>query len=129
MMHQKRIYEGPIKAGGAPYSPCVEWNGFVFVSGQVPLDPATGKLVEGGIEDQTRQVLKNLRGALDAAGCSPSDVLKTTVFLTDIGDYAAVNECYREVFQTDPPARSAVAVSALPLGAMVEIEAIAAQTR
>lgn len=126
-MPHKRIYEGPIKAAGAPYSPAVAAHGFVFVSGQVPLDPATGHLVPGDITHQTRRALQNLRGVLDAAGCSPADVVKTTVYLTDMSHYAAVNALYAEVFASDPPARTAIAVAALPFGALVEIDAIAIQ--
>jgi 2-iminobutanoate/2-iminopropanoate deaminase len=121
----KKTYEGPIKAGGAPYSPVVEHNGLVFISGQVPLDPATKQIVPGGIEEQTRQALSNLKGALAAAGLTPADVLKTTVFLTDMGHYAAMNAIYAETFNDTPPARSAVAVAALPFGCLVEIEAVA----
>lgn len=121
----KRIFEGPIKAQGAPYSPAVQANGFVFLSGQVPLDPETRQLVAGDIEEQARQTLENLKGVLDAAGCAPADVVKTTVYLTDMSHYAAVNAVYAEVFPTDPPARTAIAVAALPFGALIEIEAIA----
>lgn len=123
----KRTYEGPVKAAGAPYSPAVEANGFVFISGQVPLDPETRTVVEGGIEAQARQALANLRGTLDAAGCGPHDVVKTTIFLTDMSHYAAVNGVYAEMFATEPPARTAVAVAALPFGVLIEIEAIAAR--
>ena len=110
----------------APYSPAVEANGFVFVSGQVGSDPATGKLVDGGISAQTDQALRNLRSILAAAGLDLADAVKVTVFLSDIGNFAAMNEVYRQYFTTDCPARSAVQVGALPGGAAVEIEAIAA---
>jgi len=123
----KRVLDGPVKAAGAPYSPAVEANGLVFVSGQVPLHPETRKVVEGGIEAQARQALQNLRGTLDAAGCAPADVLKTTIFLTNMDHYAAVNAVYAEMFPTDPPARTAVAVAALPFGVLIEVEAIAAK--
>jgi 2-iminobutanoate/2-iminopropanoate deaminase len=123
----KRIFEGPIKAAGAPYSPAVESNGIVFISGQVPLDPATKQIVPGGIEEQTRQALSNLRGVLAAAGLSPANVVKTTVFVTDMSTYATVNGIYAETFGVEPPARTAVAVAALPFGAQIEIEAIAAR--
>jgi 2-iminobutanoate/2-iminopropanoate deaminase len=122
----KRTFDGPVKAAGAPYSPAVVANGLAFISGQVPLDPETRKIVDGGVEAQTRRALDNLRGVLDAAGCAPADVLKTTIFLADMGHYAAVNAIYAEMFPTEPPARTAVAVAALPFGALIEIEAIAA---
>ena len=124
--HKKEVV---IPAGGAkpvaPYSPAIRMNHLVFTSGQIGLDPATGKLVEGGVEAQTRQTLQNLQGVLEAAGSGLAQVLKTTVFLNDINDYAAVNAIYAEFFTEDPPARSAVQVAALPIGALVEIEAIA----
>lgn len=126
-MADKKIYEGPIKASGAPYSPVVEWKGLVFISGQVPLDPESRTIVRGDIHEQTRQVLANLKGALEAAGCTPADVLKTTVFLTDMGHYGMVNGIYAEMFSSEPPARSAVSVAALPFDALIEIEAIAAK--
>ena len=111
-------------AAVGPYSQAVRVGDLVFTAGQVALDPATGKLVEGGIEEQTRQVLQNLAAVLEAAGSSLDRVVKTTVFLKDMGDFAAMNAVYAEFFPTDPPARSTVEVSALALGALVEIEAI-----
>jgi 2-iminobutanoate/2-iminopropanoate deaminase len=126
-MSNKRIYEGPVKAAGAPYSPAVEVNGFIFISGQVPLDPVTREIAGRSIEEQTRAALENLRGVLDAAGCSPADVVKTTIFLRSMEHYGAVNAIYAEMFNTEPPARTAVAVAALPFGALIEIEAIAAR--
>ena len=110
-----------------PYSQAIEANGLVFVSGQIPLDPATGAFVPGGVEVQAEQLLKNLKAVLEAAGCSLADVVKTTVFLTNMGDFAAVNEVYARFFTAECPARSAVQVGALPKGALVEIEAIAAK--
>ena len=110
-----------------PYSQAIEANGLVFVSGQIPLDPATGAFVPGGVEVQAEQSLKNLKAVLEAAGCSLADVAKTTVFLTNMGDFAAVNEVYARFFTAECPARSAVQVGALPKGALVEIEAIAAK--
>ena len=109
----------------APYSPAVRANGFVFVSGQVGSDPATGKLVEGGISAQTAQALKNLQAILAAADLTAADVVKVMVFLADIKDFGAMNEVYKTVFTADCPARSAFQVGALPGGAAVEIEAIA----
>ena len=110
-----------------PYSQAIEANGLVFVSGQIPLDPTTGAFVPGGVEAQAEQSLKNLKAVLEAAGCSLADVVKTTVFLTNMGDFAAVNEVYARFFTAECPARSAVQVGALPKGALVEIEAIAAK--
>ncbi len=108
-----------------PYSQAIEANGFMFVSGQIPLDPATGALVPGGVEEQAEQSLKNLKAVLAGAGCTLKDVVKTTVFLTDMGAFAAVNAVYAKYFESECPARSAVQVGALPKGALVEIEAIA----
>ena len=110
-----------------PYSQAIEANGLIFVSGQIPLDPATGAFVPGGVEVQAEQLLKNLKAVLEAAGCSLADVVKTSVFLTNMGDFAAVNEVYARFFTAECPARSAVQVGALPKGALVEIEAIAAK--
>jgi 2-iminobutanoate/2-iminopropanoate deaminase len=100
---------------------------WVYCAGQIPLDPASGELVQGDVAVQTRQVLENLTAVLAAADCAPTDVVKTTVFLTDMADFVAMNEVYAEVFGEDPPARSTVQVAALPLGAQVEIEAVALQ--
>ena len=108
-----------------PYSQAVEAGGLVFCSGQIALDPATGEFVAGGVEAQAEQALKNLGAILEAAGSSYEKVLKTTVFLTDMGDFAAVNAVYARFFDRDCPARSAVEVGALPKGALVEVEAIA----
>ena len=108
-----------------PYSQAIEANGFVFVSGQLPLDPATGAFVPGGADAQAGQSLKNLEAILSAAGCTLADVVKTTVFLTDMNEFAAVNAVYAKFFESACPARSAVQVGALPKGALVEIEAIA----
>ena len=108
-----------------PYSQGIKANGFVFASGQIGLDPATGEFVKGGIEEQTRQVLLNVKNLLEAAGSGLDKVVKTTVFLKDIQDFAAMNAVYSEFFKTDCPARSAVQVAALPKGALVEIEVIA----
>lgn len=109
----------------APYSPGIRAGNFVFSSGQIALDPATGKLVEGGVEAETRQALTNLKAVLEAAGSGLDEVVKVTVFLKDINDYGAVNEVYGTFFTQDPPARSAFQVGNLPIGALVEIEAIA----
>ncbi len=108
-----------------PYSQGIKANGFVFTAGQGGLDPKIGKIVEGGIEAQTRQTLANIKAILDAAGTSLANVVKTTVFLVNINDFAAMNAVYKEFFPSEPPARSTVAVKDLPLGALVEIEAVA----
>jgi 2-iminobutanoate/2-iminopropanoate deaminase len=125
----KKQKEAIIPAGGAkplaPYSPGIRYGKFVFTSGQVGLDPETGKLVEGGVEAQARQVMKNLKAVLEAAGCGMDDVLKCTVFMRDMADYGAINDIYGEYFGETPPARSAVAVLGLPIDALVEIEAVA----
>lgn len=114
-----------------PYSQAViaRPGDLVFCSGQIPLDPATGELVEGSIADRTRACLENVRCVLAAADCTMRDVVKTTIFLTDIGQFAAVNEAYAASFDGQPPARSTIQVAALPKGADVEIEAIAVKTR
>ena len=108
-----------------PYSQGIKANGFVFASGQIGLDPATGEFVKGGIAEQSRQVLLNVKNVLEAVGSGLDKVVKTTVFLKDINDFAAMNAVYSELFKTDCPARSAVQVAALPKGALVEIEVIA----
>lgn len=119
-----------IKTDNAPaavgaYSQGIKANGFVFTAGQVPLVPETKKMVEGGIKEQTRQSLENVKGVLEAAGSSMANVVKTTVFLADINDFADFNAVYSEYFPENPPARSAIQAGALPLGAMIEIEAVA----
>ena len=117
------------KAPGAigPYSQGIEANGFVFVSGQLPVDPATGEFPKDCISAQTKQSIENVAAVLAAAGCGLEDVVKTTVFLSNIGNFAAMNEVYAEYFKTDCPARSAFEAANLPKGALVEIEAIAAK--
>lgn len=115
------------RAPGAigPYSQAVAVDGWVFCSGQIPIDPATGALIEGDIAAQTDQVLENLAAVLSAAGASLSSVVKTTVFLEDMGDFAGMNEVYAKHFGDHRPARAAVAVRTLPKNVSVEIEAIA----
>ena len=111
-----------------PYSQAVDSGcGLVFVSGQLPIDPATGAFPEGGVEAQTRQSLLNARAILEAVGLTLANVVKTTVFLADMGDFAAMNGVYAQFFAEPFPARSAVAVKTLPKGALVEIECIAAR--
>lgn len=109
----------------APYSPAVRTGGLVFLSGQVGLLPGTRELAAGGIAAETRQALDNVRSVLAAAGLEPADVVKCTVFLADMRDYEAMNTVYARFFTSEPPARSAVGVNGLPLGARVEIECIA----
>ncbi len=108
-----------------PYSQAIEAGGMVFASGQLPIDPATGSIVEGGIEQQTHQSLRNVQAILEAAGTDLSHVVKTTVFLSSITNFANMNEVYAQYFREPFPARSAVAVKDLPKGALVEIEVVA----
>ena len=111
-----------------PYSTAIENGDLLFISGQIPLDGATGKLVPGDVSAQARQSMENLKGILAAAGMTFANVVKTTIFLTDMGDFAAVNDVYK-TYVTEPfPARSTFAVAALPLGAKVEVEMIAARS-
>jgi 2-iminobutanoate/2-iminopropanoate deaminase len=112
-------------AAVGPYSQAVKVGEFVFSAGQIPLDPASGKIVTGGIEAETQQVMQNLSAVLAAAGTGLENVIKTTIFVTNIADFAAVNQVYGSFFSDNPPARSTVQVAALPLGAHVEIEAVA----
>lgn len=109
-----------------PYSQAIAANGFLFISGQLPIDPATGNFAEGGIRELTRQSLENVKSILAEAGLTLADVVKTTVFLADMSDFAAMNEVYAEYFTAPAPARSAVAVKTLPKDGLVEIEVIAA---
>jgi 2-iminobutanoate/2-iminopropanoate deaminase len=108
-----------------PYSQAVKAGGFVYTAGQIALDPATMEMVGSGVSAQAERVMKNLTAVLEAAGCRLSDVVKTTVFLADMADFAAMNEVYAKHFGDHRPARSAVAAKALPKGALVEIEAVA----
>jgi 2-iminobutanoate/2-iminopropanoate deaminase len=111
-----------------PYSQAVSVGDLVFVSGQIPLDPATGAMVEGGIEAQTGRVMANLGAVLEAAGLGFENVVKATVYLADLADFSAVNEVYGRSFRNDPPARATVQVAALPTGARIEIDAVAARS-
>ena len=124
-MIRKLVQTDKAPAAVGPYSQGTKTEELLFTAGQLPLDPATGSMVEGGIQDQTRQVLKNLQAVLEAGGGGLDSVMKCTVFLQDMGEFAAMNEVYAEFFPENPPARSAVQVAALPLGAQVEIEAVA----
>ena len=108
-----------------PYSQAIIAGELVFCAGQIGADPATGELVAGGVREQAEQALKNLAAVLEAAGSDPDHVVKTTVFLADMNDFAALNEVYARHFKTDPPARSTIQAARLPRGALVEIEAIA----
>lgn len=119
-----------VSTGGAPkaigpYSQAVIWNGMAFLSGQIPLDPGTGELIQGDVAAQTERVLDNLKAVLEAAGASLSSVLKTTVFLKDMADFPKMNEVYGRYFAENPPARSTVQAAKLPRDVMVEIDAIA----
>jgi len=126
-MAKKAITTPKAKAIG-PYSAAIESGELVFVSGQIPLDPLAGKLVEGDIAAQTRQSLENLKAILAAAGLTFAHVVKTTIFLTSMSDFAAVNDVYKSYMGEPYPARSTIAVAALPMGAKVEIEMIAARS-
>jgi 2-iminobutanoate/2-iminopropanoate deaminase len=108
-----------------PYSQAIRANGFVYASGQIPIDPQTGEFVPGGIQEQTEQVLKNLSEVLKAAGSGLDKVVKTTVFLADMKEFTLMNEVYAKFFTDKPPARATVAAAGLPRGARVEIEAVA----
>ena len=119
-----KIHTDKAPAAVGPYSQAIEVNGMVYSSGQIPLDPATGELVEGDVQAQAHQVFKNLQAVLEAAGTSMDKVVKTLCLLDDIADFAAFNEVYAEYF-TEKPARSCFAVDALPKGALCEVEVIA----
>ncbi len=121
---EKKILTSKTLSAVGPYSLAVEAGGLIFISGQIPLHPATGEIA-ADIQDATRQVLTNLKTLLEENGLSLQNIVKTTIFLKNISDFAAVNEIYSSFFSTDPPARSTVEVSALPKGAPLEIEAIA----
>lgn len=115
------------KAPGAigPYSQAIKGNGFVFVSGQLPVDPVSGQFADGGIVAQTKQSLENVKAILAEAGCTLDDVVKTTVFIKDMNDFAVMNKMYAEYFTQDCPARACIEVARLPKDALVEIEVIA----
>ena len=123
----KAIATAKAPAAIGPYSQAIEANGFVWLSGQLPIDPATGQFAEGGIKEQTRQSLLNAQAILREAGLDLSHVVKTTVLLSDIANFGPMNEVYAEMFQSPFPARSAFAVRDLPKGALVEIECVAAR--
>ncbi len=121
----KAISTKKAPAAIGPYSQAIRVGNLVYTSGQIPIDPATGAFVEGGIREQTRQSLTNVRAILAEAGLAMSDVVKTTVFMADMNDFAEMNAVYAEFFAEPYPARSAVAVKTLPKGALVEIEVVA----
>lgn len=124
----KRIVQTPnAPAAIGPYSQAVEVNGTLYVSGQVPLDPTTMQVVEGGIQEQTEQVMKNIGAILKEAGYDYSDVVKSTCLLSDMANFKAMNEVYAKFYVENPPARAAFAVKDLPLGVLIEIEAIASK--
>jgi 2-iminobutanoate/2-iminopropanoate deaminase len=124
-MTRQRVSTSNAPTAIGPYSQAIATGDLVFCSGQVGLDPETGELVTGGVEAEAERALRNLTAVLDAAGCTFDDVVKTTVFLADIGDFAAVNAVYGRFMPDPPPARSTFAVGALPKGARIEIEAVA----
>jgi len=125
MQQRERVATTGAPAAIGPYSQAIISGGLVFASGQVALEPETGQLVAGDVQVQTRRALHNMAAVLEAAGTSLTQVVKTTVFLTSMENFTLMNEVYAEFFPGDPPARSTVAVAALPKGALVEIEAIA----
>jgi 2-iminobutanoate/2-iminopropanoate deaminase len=125
MQQRERVATTGAPAAIGPYSQAIISDGLVFASGQVALEPETGQLVVGDVQVQTRRALHNLSAVLEAAGTSLNQVVKTTVFLTSMENFTPMNEVYAEFFPGDPPARSTVAVAALPKGALVEIEVIA----
>lgn len=124
-MGRKKVHSDQAPAAVGPYSQAISVGEFVFCSGQLGIDPATGAFAAEDIQGQTRQALHNLGAVLEAAGTNLAHVVKTTVFLADMGSFKEMNAVYAEFFEGDPPARSTIAVKALPLGGLVEIEAIA----
>ena len=123
---KKQIQTNEAPAAIGPYSQAIQVGDLTFYSGQIPLDPHTGQIVEGGIVAQTRQVMANMRAMLKASGRGFDDVVKATIYLTDLADFASVNEIYGEFFTDVPPARACVQVAALPKGAAIEIEWVSA---
>jgi 2-iminobutanoate/2-iminopropanoate deaminase len=122
---RERIQTDRAPAAIGPYSQAIRAGGFVFASGQIPIDPATGEFVKGGVGEQTEQVLKNLKAVLEAAGSGLDMIVKTTVFLADMKEFAEMNQAYAKFFSDAPPARATVAALGLPRDARVEIEAVA----
>lgn len=112
-----------------PYSQAIVADGWVYTAGQLGIDPATGELVDGGVEEQAQRALDNMRAVLEAAGCAMQDVVKATIYLVDLADYKTVNELWARAFPLRPPARSAVQVAALPRGGLIEFDVVARQPR
>jgi 2-iminobutanoate/2-iminopropanoate deaminase len=125
--HRETVHAEGAPAAAGPYSHAVKSNGLIFLSGQTPIDPATGALVEGSIGDQTRRCLDNLQVVAAAAGAHLTDAVRCGIYVTDISTFNEVNEAYGAYFPSNPPARSTIGVAALPLGADVEIDAVLAQ--
>ena len=123
---RETITTGNAPAAIGPYSQAIRAGGLLFCSGQIPLDPATGKMVDGGIQAQTERVLLNLEAVLAAGGATLASVVKTTVYMTDLADFPAMNAVYGRFFPQDPPARATIQAAKLPAGALVEIDAVAA---
>lgn len=121
----KKVATDKAPAAIGPYSQAIEHGGMIYVSGQLPIDPATGKFAEGGTKELTRQSMNNISAILEAAGSGMNKVVKTTIFVQDLGEFGAINEAYAEFFGETAPARACVQAAALPKGAQLEIEAIA----
>ena len=124
-MSKRIIYSNNAPKPVGPYSQAVESGGFVFLSGQIPINPETGKVVSGDISLETEQVFKNIKAVLEAAGLNVSNIVKTTVYLTDLSQFSQVNEVYKSFFENEAPARSCVGVSSLPKGVNIEMDVIA----
>ena len=124
-MNRESVQTGNAPRAIGPYEQAIKGNGFIYTAGQIPIDPKTGSFVEGGITAQTRQVLENLRAVLEAGGSSFDRVVKATVFLKNMADFAAMNEVYTQYLGSAKPARSTVAVAELPRGALIEIDLVA----
>ena len=124
-MTKQVVHTDDAPAAIGPYSQAIKSDGFVFCSGQVPFDPKTMELVSGTVTEETRRCVENLRAVLEAAGSSLAQVVKTTIYVTNMDDFGEVNEAYGTFFESDPPARATVGVAALPKGARVEIECVA----
>ena len=122
---KKIIHTSNAPAAIGPYSQAIEVNGMLYISGQIPVDPTTSKIVDGGITEQTEQVMKNIEAVLNEAGYSFTEVVKSTCLLSDMANFAAMNAVYGKYYSENPPARAAFAVKELPLGVMIEIETIA----
>ena len=127
-MEKKIISTDKAPKAIGPYSQAVEVGEFLFLSGQIPIDPSTGDMVEGDFQAQTRRVMENLKAVLESRGLRMESVVKTTIFLTDMGKFSQVNEIYGSYFSENPPARSTVQVGGLPRGAAIEVEAVALTT-